>query len=135
MNTTQASGSLFDRIPNIFDRPYQWKQFDCFTLAQTIRQAYNVGPLPEMDWVYVAHPTEDTAPPNLVLELLREYTRSRIGAMRHLDLLALDFHGSIALGTVLNVGGELMVVYMGKERAQTAQFDRVSGLVRGVFWY
>lgn len=102
-------GKLNLTLPSI---SYQWHTWDCFALANWLRNQTNLYPLPCLEWLY-RHYTEDTLPCTIVSQILRHYAARRTDGLNQMDLVCLRFGGNPeGLGTVVNDG----VVFMSFER-------------------
>lgn len=108
----------FDQFQGLIYSYDRTQGYNCYSLAQHVRSIYNVPPLPDFTPLQPHYPTEQSIPPNFILDLLKEHCEKRSdSAAQHLDLVALRFYGVIALGTVLQVhGDDRFVCFMRRHR-------------------
>lgn len=78
------------------DKFYKWQEFDCFTLAQNMRNILNLKPLPNFDFVYRQY-SESDCPGNLIKNYLDFFAVPVMSD--EANLVCLNWNGTTALGT------------------------------------
>jgi hypothetical protein len=109
---------------NVPTTPFQWRSWDCFTLANWIRSSHNLPPI-DAEWVYGIHPTITTFQKDALLQIVPKMGTQQ-QRISHLNILLLQSpDGVYTLGTAIQIQSNLWVALMGEKHAHLIPIDRL----------
>lgn len=94
--------TLLEDLPQ---QEYDFKSWNCYTLAQWIRNYYGLTPLPDFNWAVNQFDNEDDKPARIseILEHnLEKYATRNLDVIKEYDLVLLNIYNKYILGTFVD---------------------------------